>query len=108
MPRVEFFWWAGCPSWDEALETLRDAMTAAGLDPDSIAVIELTNEDQARALGFPGSPTIRVDGADVEDPGENPIGLSCRVYKRADGRVSPLPDRAKIDAVLAGTGSAGR
>ena len=108
MPRVDFFWWAGCPSSDEALETLREAMRVAGLDPDSIAVTEITNEDQARALGFPGSPTIRVDGADVEDPGENPIGLSCRVYKQADGRVSPLPDRAKIEAALAGGGGGDR
>ena len=98
---VEFFWWASCPSWDEALEMLREAMAEAGLDPDSVSVTEVTSEDQARRLGFPGSPTIRVDGADVQDPGQNPIGLSCRVYKRADDRVSPLPDRADIDAALA-------
>lgn len=106
MARVELFWWAGCPSWDEALEILRDAMSSAGLDPDSIAVTEITNEEQARALGFPGSPTIRVNGADVQDPGENPIGLSCRVYKQADGRVSPLPDRKDIEAALARAGGA--
>lgn len=107
-PRVELFWWAECPSWAEALEMLRQAMAGAGLDPDSVAVTEITSEEQARSLGFPGSPTIRVDGADVQDPGENPIGLSCRVYKRADGRVTPLPDRAEIEAALARAGGDGR
>ena len=101
MARVELFWWAECPSWEEALETLRDAMRGAGLDPDSIAVTEITSEEQAQAVGFPGSPTIRVDGADIQDPGQNPVGLTCRVYKRADGRISPLPDRGEIEAALA-------
>lgn len=103
--RVELFWWAECPSWEKALEMLRDAMADAGLDPASIVVTQITSEGQARALGFPGSPTIRIDGADIQDPGENPVGLSCRVYKRADGRVSPLPDRAAIDAALARVGA---
>jgi hypothetical protein len=49
-----------------------------------------------------------VDGADIQDPGENPIGLSCRVYKRADGRVSPLPDRPEIEAALGRAGSDAR
>ena len=101
MPRVEFFWWAECPSWEEALEIVRGAMTVAGLDPHSVEVTEITSEEQARRLGFPGSPTIRVDGADIQDPGENPIGLSCRVYKRADGRVSPVPDVSDIEVALA-------
>lgn len=100
-PRVELFWWAECPSWERALEILREAMPGAGFDPDSITVTEITSEEQARARGFPGSPTIRVDGADIQDPGENPIGLSCRVYKRAGGEVSPLPDREDIEAALA-------
>lgn len=80
---------------------LRDAMTGAGLDPDSVEVIEITGEEQARRLGFPGSPTIRIDGADIQDPGENPIGLSCRVYKRADGGISPVPGLSDIEAALA-------
>jgi hypothetical protein len=101
-PRVEFLWWAECPSWDRALERLRERMSAHGLDPDSIQLLEMTSEEEAARLGFPGSPTIRVDGADIQDPGDNPIGLSCRVYKARDGRVSALPDPADIDAALTG------
>jgi hypothetical protein len=46
---------------------------------------------------FVGSPTIRVDGVDVQPPVGEPFGLTCRVYHRRDGRVSPTPDPACAD-----------
>ena len=50
-------------------------------------------EDDAERLGFCGSPTIRVDGVDpVPPPADEPTGLTCRVYRLADGRYSPTPD----------------
>ena len=101
-PRIELLWWRGCPSWERALAMLRAEAEAAGIDPAEIVVTEVADDDQARARGFPGSPTILIDGADVQDPGHNPIGLSCRVYKRADGGVSPLPERALIERALEG------
>jgi hypothetical protein len=100
-PRVEFLWWAECPSWDRALAILRERLAAAGLDPASVVITEVTTDEQAASLGFPGSPTIRVNGADVQEPLEHPTGLSCRVYRRRDGRTSPLPDPADIDKALA-------
>lgn len=79
---------------------LRAELEVAGLDPDGIEMVEIADEEQARERRFPGSPTIRVDGEDVQDPGEAPIGLTCRIYRRRDGRVSPLPDPADIRAAL--------
>lgn len=101
-PRIELLWWQGCPSWERALAMLREEAEAAGLDPARIEITEVTDDEQAQARGFPGSPTILVDGADIQDPGHNPIGLSCRVYKRSDGTVSPLPERVLIASALAG------
>jgi hypothetical protein len=100
-PRIDFLWWADCPSWERALTILRERLVAAGFDPEAVAITEITSDEQAHALGFPGSPTIRVNGDDVQDPGGNPTGLSCRVYRTRDGRISPLPDEADIDAALA-------
>jgi hypothetical protein len=34
-------------------------------------------------------------------PTDEPAGLTCRVYRRRDGRVSPLPDRADVRDALA-------
>jgi hypothetical protein len=90
--RVEFLYWDGCPSHPEALSDLRAAMADLGLDPATVVVREIDTGDAADAERFTGSPTIRVDGVDVQDPGAEPSGLTCRVYHLRDGRVSPVPD----------------
>jgi hypothetical protein len=98
---VELLWWRGCPSWERALAMLREEMEAAGLDPGSVAVTEIAGEADAARRDFPGSPTILIGGRDLQPPGPDaPRGLSCRVYRRRDGRVSPLPDRAALHDAL--------
>jgi hypothetical protein len=101
--KVELLWWRGCPSWERALALVREQMELAGIDPDRLEVREVRSDAEAEAEGFPGSPTIRVDGHDVQEPGDQPIGLSCRVYRLADGRISALPDPAQIAAALGAT-----
>jgi hypothetical protein len=99
--RVEFLFWAGCPSHPQALAELRAAMNELGLDQSQILVREIHTEEDATRERFVGSPTIRVDGVDIQPPGEEPAGLTCRVYYRRDGRVSPTPDPADVrDALL--------
>jgi hypothetical protein len=100
MPEVELQWWRGCPSWEEAIALVREEMNSAGLDPGSLRVREVRDEAEAEALGFPGSPSVLVDGRDVDDPSGQPGGLTCRVYRLRDGRVSPLPDRADVREAL--------
>ena len=92
-PRVEFLWWAECPSWERVLAGLEAEMTEQGLDPGTISKHEMLTEDDAERDSFIGSPTIRIDGVDVQPPGpDEPVGLSCRIYRHRDGRTSPLPD----------------
>jgi hypothetical protein len=100
-PRVELFWWDGCPSWPQTLEDLRAALADAGLDPDAIEVREITSEDEAERERFTGSPTIRVEGADLFPLGDEPVGLTCRVYRLRDGRYSPTPDVEDLRDALA-------
>jgi hypothetical protein len=99
-PRIELLWWRGCPSWERALAELRDEVGALGLDPGSVEVREVADDDDAERAQFVGSPTIRIDGRDVQPTGE-PVGLTCRIYRLRDGRVSPLPDRADVRDALA-------
>ena len=100
-PRVELLFWDGCPSHPQALAELRDAMADLGLDPATVIVREVDTDEGAGRERFVGSPTIRVDGRDVQDPENEPLGLTCRVYRLRDGRVSALPDRADVQAALA-------
>jgi hypothetical protein len=75
-------------------------MSELTLDPSTILVREITTEQQATREGFVGSPTIRIDGADIQPPEDEPVGLTCRVYHRRDGRISPTPDPADVRAAL--------
>ncbi len=80
-------------------------MSEAGLSPDSIEVRHVDTDGEAGRLGFVGSPTIRIDGEDIAPPGDEPTGLTCRIYRLRDGRVSPLPDPADLREALARKGS---
>ena len=100
-PRVELLFWDGCPSHPQALAELRAAMAELGLDPETVLVREVDTEQRAGRERFVGSPTIRIDGEDVDPPpGDEPIGLTCRVYRLRDGRYSPTPDPATVRAAL--------
>ena len=106
MVRVELLFWAGCPSYPAALADLRAALAEAGLDPQRVIVREIDTDAAAAAEGFVGSPTMRIDGRDVQPPGDEPTGLTCRVYRLRDGRYSPTPDPADVrEALLAASGN---
>ena len=78
-------------------EQLRGVLSNEGLDPDSVELVEIASDEQARRERFFGSPTIRIDGEDVIPPAEgDPVGLSCRLYRLRDGRPSPTPDVADL------------
>jgi hypothetical protein len=77
-------------------------MAELGLDLSRIVVREVHTDADAERERFIGSPTIRIDGMDVQPPPDGePFGLSCRVYHRRDGRISPTPDPADIHKALA-------
>jgi hypothetical protein len=97
---VELLWWEGCPGWEDALAIVREEMVVLGLDPRSIDIREVSSDTDAQREEFVGSPTIRVDGRDVQPVADEPAGLTCRVYRLRDGRVSPLPDRADVRQAL--------
>jgi hypothetical protein len=99
-PRVEFLWWDGCPSWDRALSELRETMQEVGIDPAAVVLSRVDTEAEASRRAFVGSPTIRIDGNDVQEPVEEPTGLTCRVYRLRDGRISALPDRDDVREAL--------
>ena len=94
--KVELLYWEGCPSHPEALELLRDALAERGVEAD-VELREVRTQEEAETLRFPGSPTIRIDGRDVDQAGadERPA-LTCRIYHLSDGRVSPVPAREQL------------
>jgi hypothetical protein len=99
--KVELLWWEGCPSHPRALEELREVLADEGLNPDSVELREVETDEQARREHFYGSPTIRVDGEDVQAPPNGaPMTLTCRVYRLRDGRPSPTPDPEDVRELI--------
>ena len=98
--RVEVLYWEGCPSHPEALELLERVVAERGVEVD-VELREVRSDDDAIELRFPGSPTIRIDGRDVDPAGADARpALACRVYRLPDGRVSPIPSREQLEEAL--------
>ena len=99
---VELLWWEGCPSTERALTAVRDGLAVLGLDDVEVHMREIKDDHDAGQARFVGSPTILIDGVDlVPAAADEQIGLSCRVYRRRDGRVSPIPDPDDLREALA-------
>ena len=99
---IDLLWFEDCPNHHAAELMLREALDEVGV-PAHINRIEVADEATGNATIFPGSPTIRVNGHDVE-PGWTECEdctPRCRLYATAEG-LRGLPERRWIvDAVRA-------
>ena len=98
--RVELLWFLDCPNHVRAETMLREAMAEVGAIVPVVR-IEVPDEATGNAVCFPGSPTIRIDGRDVE-PGWEPCAdctPRCRLYMTTEGLVG-VPPRDWIAAAL--------
>ena len=79
--KTELYYFDGCPSYQQALDNLKEALELEAL-PADVAMIRVDSPDDAQAKRFIGSPTIRIDGADVEGPEaeQKGYGFGCRIY----------------------------
>lgn len=99
-PNVQILFFEGCPNHEQAHELVAQVAHELGLQPE-IAFVEVTDAEAAERLRFLGSPTIRVDGRDVE-PGadaRDEFALSCRVYRSEHG-LAGQPDAQLIREAL--------
>jgi hypothetical protein len=100
--RIELLYYPECPSHERVLELLRDALALEGIDAP-IEVIRIDTQQQAEQYQFVGSPTIRIDGREVQPQPHLPYRLTCRAFLHEDGRLSPLPSLQTLRAALRNT-----
>jgi hypothetical protein len=100
-PRVEILYFEGCPHWEAAQALVEDVVDRLAVDAD-IRLVAVADPQDAASKRFLGSPTVRVDGRDVEPGADTRADFSyaCRGY-RSDGGLSGLPERRFIVAALA-------
>jgi len=96
-------YWSECPSHEQAWDRLQEVLADEGIEAE-IERIEVRTDEEAMRRDFHGSPTIRVDGTDVDAAGVTgmPVALACRVYRLEDGRFSPLPSKEMIRRAVSG------
>lgn len=99
-PRVEILYFDGCPNHEAARELVERVAAEVRVEPE-IDLVKVPDADAAVTLRFLGSPTVRVDGRDVEPGAEErrQFVFSCRVYRSERG-FSGHPDEAWIRSAL--------
>jgi hypothetical protein len=102
--RVELLYVEGCPNREPTRALVEHVAAELGVAA-GIELVEVADPEEAVALRFLGSPTVRIDGRDVE-PGADArreFALSCRLYETGSGPVG-RPEQAWIHEALARIG----
>lgn len=93
-------WFNDCPNHENARRLLREVL-ADRTAQFEFRDIDASDPEIAAATRFPGSPTIRVDGIDVEPGFEDPGDYTprCRIYRTPSG-FSDVPSREWIEQAM--------
>jgi hypothetical protein len=98
--QIEFLWFDDCPNHERAARLLRELMAERGIEAE-IENINVRDGAIGERVKFAGSPSIRIDGVDIEpdyvDNGD--YTPRCRLYATSEG-LRGLPERAWVAAAL--------
>lgn len=93
---LELLYFDDCPNWKMAAERLDAIAARRGLVVERRIVATAEEAETAR---FRGSPTILIDGRDPFATGDEPFGLTCRLYATPDGPAGS-PTIEQLEAAL--------
>lgn len=79
--RLQYF--DDCPNWTTTAHHI-DLLIEEGLEA-TVDLELIDTHETAVARGFPGSPTVLLDGIDPFADENTPIGLACRIYRTEQG-----------------------
>lgn len=93
--KIELFYFDGCLAYRTALKHLEEVIKEKKLDA-AVEMIKIESGEQALRDRFLGSPSIRINGRDIE-PGVEKIkdfSMRCRLY--LEDKVSDWPSKKMI------------
>lgn len=98
--KIELLYFEGCPGYEDLLPRVR---RLAG-DRAKVELHAVESLEEAERLGFLGSPTLRINGADVDPTAavRRDYGMKCRLYRTGEGQSHAPPDewiRRALDRV---------
>ena len=98
--KIEILYFSGCPNHAPAVDRVREVLEQEGMSADMVE-LEVKDAVTAEIVRFLGSPSIRIDGRDVEQTARTAcgFGLMCRTYID-EGRRAGVPPRELIRAAV--------
>jgi hypothetical protein len=98
--RIEVLYFDGCPNHEALLPRLREILARTGVSAE-IALRRIASDEAAQRERFLGSPTVRINGRDIEPEAERrtDYGLKCRLYRAPTG-LSGQPEEQLLQAAL--------
>jgi hypothetical protein len=95
--KIEILYFDSCPSYKDAIANVKAALKEKNLQAD-LLLIKVEDEVTAEKVGFQGSPSVRINGKDVEGLDEG-FTFGCRLYK-VNGKPATAPNKEAISAKL--------
>jgi hypothetical protein len=97
---IELLYFIGCPGYERLIPVLEALASEMGAQ---LVLREVETPDAAQVAGFLGSPSVRVNGRDVDPDAEHrtDYGLKCRLYRSPELGQSAVPPTEWIRAALA-------
>lgn len=96
--KIEFLYFEGCPNHGPALARLENILKQKGI-ADPVKTINVTSDEMSHRERFLGSPSIRINGKDIEEPLEevnDDFGRKCRIYF-VEGKPVGIPSEHLIN-----------
>lgn len=92
-PLIELLYFDGCPNHNQLLPHVQHLLTELGIGAE-IQLVNVADDADAQRLKFLGSPTLRVNGHDVDPAadGRTQYALQCRLYRTEAGLTGNPPD----------------
>ena len=97
--KIRFLYFQGCPDSEPALGLLKTVLSEEGVT-DRVEKVEVTDFERAEREHFLGSPSIQIDGLDIEPSrgGDAPC-FGCRAY-RTERDSSGVPTVSMIRSAI--------
>jgi len=93
MTKIEFYFFESCPSYKKALDYLEEIINEHNIEAD-LKLIQVDSPEDAQKVGFQGSPSIKINGEDMEGK-QNGYSFTCRIYN-IDGVLTGIPSKEYI------------
>jgi hypothetical protein len=93
--KIDILYFEGCPNHASTVRAVGDVLHDLGIDA-VVREVEVKSAEDASRLRFFGSPTVQIEGEDIDPAvrGRADYSFTCRMYGRSGTPPGDLIERA--------------